>query len=352
MNAYNSRSKELASWAMSSLVNRTDVWGSYLKYHDDSVGPITMPPKKWRGTDCLTENRLVSHFESSGPTDIVGLHTGSPCHPDVGSRAKWIAVDIDVHTEESCRSSAGPHWYGVLRRLGYSPLMTESNGKGGIHLRLIFDNPIRLSDAFKFGKWLTRDWKEWFAEPVETFPKQPSLSPVGESGQYGNWLRLPGKHPKRDYWSTAWDSSRGFVGGEEAVSIILKSRGESPDALHEAIGDWETESPVRREIPPIKHWVDYSGQTPYGKAALAATRRRVAEAGPNTRNISLNKAAYSLGRLVSVGHLDRATVESALSEAATYAGLEPGEIKATIRSGIEAGLAEGSNVPLEKYNER
>lgn len=57
------------------------------------------------------------------------------------------------------------------------------------------------------------------------------------------------------------------------------------------------------------------------------------------RNDQINKSAYSLGRLVGAGLLDRAEVHQALTDAAQLAGVDPAERKAqdTIRRGIEAG---------------
>jgi putative DNA primase/helicase len=54
----------------------------------------------------------------------------------------------------------------------------------------------------------------------------------------------------------------------------------------------------------------------------------------------LNKSAFALGQLIAAGALDQAEVESALADAARTAGLEGREIEGTIRSGLEAGMAE------------
>ncbi len=74
----------------------------------------------------------------------------------------------------------------------------------------------------------------------------------------------------------------------------------------------------------------------YGKAALVRTCDELARTTSH-RNCALNVAAFSLGRLIGAGCLDRAEVEPVLEGIAYQIGLEPGEIGATIESGITAG---------------
>jgi hypothetical protein len=56
-----------------------------------------------------------------------------------------------------------------------------------------------------------------------------------------------------------------------------------------------------------------------------------------TRNDTLNRAAFALGRLVGAGMLDAWAVRRELEEAARYAGLGRTETRRTIRSGLTAG---------------
>ena len=77
--------------------------------------------------------------------------------------------------------------------------------------------------------------------------------------------------------------------------------------------------------------------------ADTALRNEVAGllAAPVTRrNETLNKAAFSLGQIVAGGSLSEQIVTERLGAAAHGIGLEPGEIAATIKSGLEAGLKE------------
>jgi hypothetical protein len=100
-----------------------------------------------------------------------------------------------------------------------------------------------------------------------------------------------------------------------------------PAVLDELIG-----GPVESVVhAPIKH------PSRYAAAALEAEAERVARAHVGTRNDTLNRAAFALGRLVGAGLLDTWLVTQELTDAARYAGLGRAEIRQTIRSGLTAG---------------
>lgn len=75
----------------------------------------------------------------------------------------------------------------------------------------------------------------------------------------------------------------------------------------------------------------------YARAALDAEVGRVRGAREGTRNDTLNRAAYNLGRLVAAGLLGARDVEQALTVAARAVGLGPVEAARTIHSGLTAG---------------
>jgi Bifunctional DNA primase/polymerase, N-terminal len=83
----------------------------------------------------------------------------------------------------------------------------------------------------------------------------------------------------------------------------------------------------------------------YTAAALRNEVERVHTAAPGTRNDTLNRAAYSLGRLVGAGLLDREEVSTQLQQAAHSAGLPSREVAATTQSGLSAGIAH-PRIPL------
>lgn len=80
-------------------------------------------------------------------------------------------------------------------------------------------------------------------------------------------------------------------------------------------------------------------------AALAATSQ-------GGRNDRLNEAAFALGTLVGAGALDRFDAENALYDAAHFAGLEDGEIFATIASGMDAGVQQPRDLSTVQQNQR
>jgi len=75
----------------------------------------------------------------------------------------------------------------------------------------------------------------------------------------------------------------------------------------------------------------------YAMAALRAETELVAAARPGTRNVTLNRAAFSLGQLVAAGLIPPIPVITALIDAARYAGLPEEEAVRTVRSAMEAG---------------
>jgi hypothetical protein len=75
----------------------------------------------------------------------------------------------------------------------------------------------------------------------------------------------------------------------------------------------------------------------YAAVALDAAAARVADAPAGSRNDTLNRAAFALGRLVGAGLLDEWTVARELSAAARRAGLGRVEVARTLRSGLTAG---------------
>jgi bifunctional DNA primase/polymerase-like protein len=82
-----------------------------------------------------------------------------------------------------------------------------------------------------------------------------------------------------------------------------------------------------------------NGASAYAAAALRNEVERVRGARVGTRNDTLNRAAFSLGRLVGAGVLDRELATGELMDAGRQAGLPPREIASTVLSGLSAGIA-------------
>ena len=88
----------------------------------------------------------------------------------------------------------------------------------------------------------------------------------------------------------------------------------------------------------------------YARAAFERELANVRNATEGHRNGQLNKSAFALGQLVAGGYLDRAEVEAQLTEAALASGLTEAETRATLRSGLEAGMVEPRTIPASAAN--
>jgi hypothetical protein len=218
---------DLAHWAWECLVNRRDVWGAYWQLDRREKGKSwTAPAKRDRGKVLLTPAILARHFRGDRPEHVIGLHTTSP-----ENTSRWGAVEVDWHgptsTHPAVNLAAALAWYDRLRRLGFAALLTDSNGAGGYHLRVLFAESVPTPIVFAFLRWLTADHaRHGFPSQPETFPKQANI----DAGRYGNWLRLPGRHHTHEHWSRVWDGTR-WLEGVRAVEFILALRGDSPSLI-------------------------------------------------------------------------------------------------------------------------
>jgi hypothetical protein len=208
------RAAALADGTLARLVNRTDAWGAY----HPAGGQLTR-----RGE--LTRALLIRHYRAEYAGDIIGLHTA-----DAANQSKGGAADLDVHGDDPVRAEANRlaalHWFGQLVRQGFRPLLTESNGRGGYHLRILLAEAIDAARLYHFTRRLTADYRQLgLSAPPECFPKQKDVRRCEK--KLGNWLRLPGKHLKYDFWSRVWDGSH-WLDGIDAIDFILALAGDDP----------------------------------------------------------------------------------------------------------------------------
>jgi hypothetical protein len=101
-----------------------------------------------------------------------------------------------------------------------------------------------------------------------------------------------------------------------------------------ALPEWLQQRLIHRE--PTRRPDPIVCDREYAQRALDRATQAVATAPVGTRNNTLNRAAYRMGRLVESGAVRRHTVESALEHAASHAGLSVGESRGTIASGLNA----------------
>jgi hypothetical protein len=90
------------------------------------------------------------------------------------------------------------------------------------------------------------------------------------------------------------------------------------------------ESPPRP--PPL------TSTSAWARVALERELAGVATASIGSRNCSLNRAAFCLGQIVGGGSLDPVKVEALLLQQALRIGLGEREARATIASGLKAGI--------------
>jgi hypothetical protein len=224
--AWQARPDELADWAWLRLVNRTDAWGGYWREETPEgarTHPTTRPHPRDRGKVYLSTQVLRNHFAADETRSVIGLHTTS-----TENTSRWGAIEVDWHGETSTAPAvnfaAVQHWYARLVDRGFHPLLTDSNGQGGYHLRVLFCEPVPTQTVHRFLTWLIADRvTRGLPKPPEIFPKQPKIKPGG----FGNWLRLPGRHHSREHWSSVWDGTR-WLEDNAAIDFMLSFRGDDP----------------------------------------------------------------------------------------------------------------------------
>lgn len=233
------RGPELARWIESHLINRTDVWGRYLpkrnrKHDSDAKGfkgnAITAPFRDERGKVFLGVSSLEKHFKATDG-GVLGIHSSSS---DGSSR--WFAIDIDRHDEDDLSITpegnfvAAREWYHQLQTMGLDPLLIDSNGRGGFHLWVVFERPMRTSSVRAFAENIVKDFSQRGLDAI------PDLFPgtLG-SNHLGSWLRLPGRHHTLEHYSRVyndqtWDDQP-WLEGHDAIDRILATRPASEETL-------------------------------------------------------------------------------------------------------------------------
>ena len=124
------------------------------------------------------------------------------------------------------------------------------------------------------------------------------------------------------------------IGGRAYTARGRRGPAPLPSWLAQLVRDSYVPPAVPAQRLPV---TDSAQGRAYAMAALRAETERVASARPGTRNVTLNRAAFSLGQLVAAGLIPPLPVITSLIDAARYAGLPQDEAIRTVRSGMEAG---------------
>jgi len=88
----------------------------------------------------------------------------------------------------------------------------------------------------------------------------------------------------------------------------------------------------------------------YCERALKLEASEVSQESEGNRNCRLNEAALKMGHYVGAGHLDKADVRRVLLRAAFSSGLDEAGARATIESGLKAGMTEPRDPELKDPN--
>lgn len=260
-------------------------------------------------TDASTDPRRIEAWWARWPDANVGLRTGVRMDvADVDStegRHGLRHVLGGAMPEGPAVRTGGGGWHFWFRTTGYGNRVrllpgVDWRGAGGY----VVAPPSRHARGTDY---------VWVRPPRAALPEAPAVLLELIAGP-------PPAHGVRESVTIA-------PGGEEAVTIA-PGRGE---AVTIARG--------RGEAVTIAH------PDRYAEVALGAEAERVARAVTGTRNDTLNRAAFALGRLVGAGLLDAVEVAAELEAAARYAGLGRAEIRRTIRSGLTAGRRQPITTP-------
>jgi hypothetical protein len=257
---WSARAEELAHWTFEHMVNRTDVWGSYLsieKRRTTDQHFFIAPFAAARGKTFLTKALLAKHFTGLDG-HLISLHSSS-----ADKTSRWITIDIDRHDGDEavsaeCNLAAGIAWHDQLVSMGFDPLLLDSNGNGGYHLIILFSEPVPTTDIYAFGDTIRSDWeRRGLSRKPETYPTRATT----EEGHFGNCLRLFGRHHTRPHFTRVWSGEPGiqdaWLEGAGAIERIMQTRPASPSLLPRSKPPAEMIAPrvplktVRRNRPRV-----------------------------------------------------------------------------------------------------
>ena len=226
--AFKKSAEALADWSFARIIVRRDVFGK-----------TAADGKRFTGHDELTRELLVKHYRGLA---CIGAHLISP-----DGLCKCFIADVDAHDD-----SADPdvNWQCVnlivdtLGTCGLVPIVCDSNGKDGYHVRQHFKKPVKAEVAYWLGQVIQDRLETAGLLKVELNPKQADVT---IQTPYGNWVRLPGRHHKRDHWTRVYNLQIGYwMEGPAAVKAIL---GVAGDEVTELLAAFKAAQPKPKPKP-------------------------------------------------------------------------------------------------------
>jgi hypothetical protein len=248
--------------------------------HGDCASPAKHPRTRRGLHDATTDPDRVVAWWHRWPSANIGVRTGS--------NSGLVIIDIDHRPGGDVALVALERAHGALPRTA-----TVETGAGRHY---------------------------WFAHPGGTIRNSVSrLGPgIDVRADGGYVIAPPSSHitGRRYRWTAA-----------QSVAPL-------PDWIFHTV-----QEPHRRIVQPAETSQSAQTQTgPWARAALTAELMHVRYSVPGARNDALNRAAFALGQLVGGGRLRAEDVSTALQYAGMSCGLSPREVRATVASGLHAGI--------------
>jgi hypothetical protein len=229
------------------FVNRNDVYGHYYtvasgpdggkirSYTAPRPSVIASAKEKGKAAPYLGPRQIASHL----------LHIGKPVGCHAISRAdacKWLALDIDRHgpdiSGQAVEAARDAIVGAVRQQLGLECVVEDSGG--GWHVWLLLAEPVPAREAWMMAKHLkaigAEAWLRWHEKVhIDVFPSSSSHTSSREH-QGGKWLRLPGKHHRRDHDSSLLMPDGGRVKGATMWPVFKEcAQRNTQDLWHAAL---------------------------------------------------------------------------------------------------------------------
>lgn len=213
--------RHIADWQIRHMVNRTDQ-ATYWTH------------KGWCASPGDVASQLRINCQRLAPT-VVYSHNADGC-------CKWVCLDFDNHDSDpnvaQRNMNIATGILNTLTELGIICALEDSDGQGGLHLWVLFDPSAPIDAAYRFAKFLRSDYP---SDDIETNPKQRSAK------SWGNGVRLPGHHHKRQHVSRFWGDAA-WLDAEESIELMLYLPTNKIHVL-DIMGDFD---PDRKPQPPPK----------------------------------------------------------------------------------------------------
>ena len=254
-----------------------------------------------RGADAPASTRQQPR---DGAHALRGADTSQSTHQDPRDAEGQRGADAPASTRQEPRDGAQ-----ALRELAAGrPIprtFTVATPSGGIHLYFRAPKGLQLRNTVA------------------------RLGPLIDTRAAGGYVVGPGSTIGRNRYEIADDSPVAPVPRWIVRELAARSRQAAPALPPLAVN--------RSDVAGSR--MPGAAAAAYGAAALRNEVERMRTARIGTRNDTLNRSAYALGRLVGAGLLDRDLAASELFHAARQAGLPARECASTLASGLGAGIA-------------